>query len=112
MQLPETSSHNRYAVLDGIRGLAILFVFASHVSNFKGMLFSGGGEFGVWLFFVLSAFLLSLYFFQSPGRIAVPIEWANYAFRRFLRIYPLYVAALVASHFYWGWGWQSIVNCI
>jgi peptidoglycan/LPS O-acetylase OafA/YrhL len=97
---PERTSLERYAVLDGVRGLAVLLVLAAHFSEVCNCgtqpLFSGAGQFGVWLFFVLSAFLLSHYFFQKPERIRRPIEWGNYAFRRFMRIYPLYVAALVA----------------
>jgi peptidoglycan/LPS O-acetylase OafA/YrhL len=112
MQPPKATSPERYPCLDGIRGLAILFVLASHISNFRGMLFTGSGEFGVWLFFVLSSFLLSLYFFQQPARIVRPIEWTNYAFRRFLRVYPLYIVAVILGCFYWQWGVGGAIDTI
>jgi peptidoglycan/LPS O-acetylase OafA/YrhL len=105
MKAPTTTSLHRYAVLDGVRGTAILYVTFSHISNWwDKTLFRGGGEFGVWLFFVLSAFLLSLYFFVGPGKISSPKEWLNYFMRRFLRIYPIYLLALVLGailHEWW-----------
>lgn len=107
MQEPERTSSTRYPALDGIRGLAILLVLGSHVSNVHNMFFAGDGEFGVWLFFVLSSFLLSLYFFQKPERMLRSIEWANYAFRRFMRIYPLYIGALLAGA---AAGWWRLVD--
>jgi peptidoglycan/LPS O-acetylase OafA/YrhL len=75
--------------------MAILLVIASHLGNRKDLLFDGVGQFGVWLFFILSAFLLSLYFFEQPLRARAALEWANYALRRFLRIYPAYTVALL-----------------
>ena len=87
----------REAPFDGVRGIAILYVTLSHISNWGGFAFSGGGEYGVWLFFALSAFLLSHYFFAKPERTRSTFEWLNYALRRFLRIYPLYFAALLVG---------------
>ena len=49
-------------VLNGIRGLAVAIVFASHASNiyFSGAIAGwGGGQLGVMLFFLLSGFLMS-----------------------------------------------------
>lgn len=85
--------------VEGIRGIAVIFVVLSHLSNPGRLLFSGGGKTGVWLFFVLSAFLLTRYFIARPERIEKPIEWLNYFFRRILRIYPLYIVALLAYFF-------------
>lgn len=101
---PSSSHHDRFPVLDGIRGYAVLLVLLSHISNVKGLIFSGAGQLGVWLFFVLSAFLLSLYFFQAPQRIFSLLEWENYAFRRFTRIYPLYIGVLISGVLVGWWG--------
>ena len=60
MQTAESTRLERHPALDGIGGLAILFVLASHVSDHKGLGRNGVGQFAVWLFFVLSSFLLSL----------------------------------------------------
>lgn len=63
---------------------------------------------GVWLFFVLSSFLLSLYFFENPRRMLVPLEWANYAVRRFARIYPLYTAAVLYEIAFGTWRMRAL----
>jgi len=88
--------------LDGLRGLAVLIVFFSHTSNsgvflLPNLNFSGIGKSGVFLFFVLSAFLLTLPFLKRGKDAANPGFLANYALRRFTRIYPLYVLYLFLS---------------
>ena len=56
----------QHDVLDGVRGLAVLLVILSHLANkdillFEGLKYSGNGsgKVGVYLFFVLSSFLLT-----------------------------------------------------
>lgn len=102
MRLAPTSSAVRQAPFDGIRGVAILYVTLSHLGNKRDFAVAGAGEYGVWLFFALSAFLLSHYFFTRPERAESGREWLNYVLRRFLRIYPLYIAAVVTG-FVVGW---------
>ncbi|MCG8591682.1 MAG: hypothetical protein MJE66_20480, partial [Proteobacteria bacterium] len=51
--------------LDGIRGVAVLIVVASHTD---GLGLEGHGGAGVWLFFGLSAFLLTRPFAADPSR--------------------------------------------
>ena len=88
--------------LDGFRGLAVLAVFLSHTSNqniflLPHMDFSGIGKTGVFLFFLLSSFLLT-YPFVHKRRSAFTIPFlANYGVRRFFRIYPLYFVFLLVS---------------
>lgn len=89
------------ASLDGLRGVAVLFVILSHLSNAKiaplpVLNFSGIGKVGVWLFFVLSAFLLTTQFLsRSDADLRNPRIWLNYGLRRFLRIFPLFVVVMV-----------------
>lgn len=93
--------------LDGLRGMACLIVLLSHTSNegiyFSDYLdFSGIGKSGVYLFFILSSFLLT-YPFVVKGKDAFSRHFIiSYFVRRFFRIYPLYVVyllfALVTSH--------------
>ena len=98
-----SSSNLQIHSLDGLRGIAILFVLLSHMS--KGDLhllpwinFSGSGTYGVFLFFVLSAFLLTLPFFEHyRHRLSEPGIWLSYALRRFFRIFPLYIIVLLVS---------------
>lgn len=88
-------------VLDGLRGLAVLVVIGSHLSNAGWLAFpnlSGIGKSGVYLFFVLSAYLLAGAMLASlSGGLAKAEYWINYALRRVLRIWPLYLAVLLAS---------------
>lgn len=89
--------------LDGLRGLAVLVVIGSHLSN-TGWLpqpgLSGIGKSGVYLFFVLSAYLLAHAMLAKPlAGLADARYWANYALRRVLRIWPLYLVVLLLS---WG----------
>lgn len=97
---PSVGGH--FAVLDGLRGIALLLVVASHGSNgglnfIPGVNMSGTGKTGVWLFFVLSSFLLMHQFLHldAQGRLDAR-EWGRYALRRVLRIYPLYTLFLLA----------------
>ncbi|HET6804397.1 MAG TPA: acyltransferase [Frateuria sp.] len=92
------TSHFRNA--EGIRGLACLIVLAVHCSGMffpaTGAYLGGVGKIGVWLFFVLSAFLLTNHLLLgSIDRRRL----ADYAVARFLRIVPLYLLAVVAYRF-------------
>lgn len=87
--------------LDGLRGLAVLIVIGSHLSN-TGWLplpdLSGIGKSGVYLFFVLSAYLLTRAMLtRSLAGLADAGYWVNYALRRVLRIWPLYLVILLVS---------------
>lgn len=92
----------RVDVLDGLRGLAVLVVLASHFSS-TGLLLArpalhGVGKSGVYLFFVLSAYLLARNLLrQPPGTLRQAWTWLDYALRRVLRIWPLYLVVLGAS---------------
>lgn len=89
--------------LDGLRGLAVLLVLLSHLSlhgmNLMGFLdFSGFGKAGVYLFFVLSAFLLTYQALGGGGDVVKSIRyWAGYFTRRVFRIYPLYLIVLLVG---------------
>lgn len=91
--------------LDGLRGIAVLIVMASHWSNAGlGLLplpMGGTGKSGVYLFYVLSAFLLTRLMLQRGARTGFANAglWGDYALRRVLRIWPLYLFVLLLS---WG----------
>ncbi|MDQ3622000.1 MAG: acyltransferase [Verrucomicrobiota bacterium] len=94
-----TASH--IPSLDGARGLAVLMVLLDHASDEKLRLFASAdlnrlGKYGVYLFFVLSAFLLTYPFWlHGAERLRSVRTWANYFLRRFLRIFPLYALVLI-----------------
>jgi len=97
---PSVGAH--MAALDGLRGIALLLVVASHGSHMglhivPGVNMAGTGKTGVWLFFVLSSFLLMHQFLHLDARGRLDgREWWRYAYRRVLRIYPLYIVFLLA----------------
>jgi peptidoglycan/LPS O-acetylase OafA/YrhL len=87
--------------LDGLRGVAILLVFAIHLTVMKPrtgldlVVFAAArtGWIGVDLFFVLSGFLITGILHDSRGR-GQPLR--TFYARRFLRIFPLYYGFLFA----------------
>src|SRR5258708_2528035 len=85
---------------DGIRGFACLWVLVVHniaiifPSTFPGL--AGCGKIGVWLFFVLSAYLLTCKL-RVTG-----LSWCalgSYGWGRFWRIVPPFAAALLLYRF-------------
>ena len=101
---------NRHRALDGLRGLAVLIVMLSHMSiagvNLLPALdFRGAGKYGVYLFFVLSSFLLTSQFLRMPAtsewrRPSSWRYWIGYALRRICRIYPMFGLALLVATFF------------
>ena len=93
----------RFATLDGLRGIAVLTVVLSHLSllhiNPFPIDFTGIGKCGVYLFFVLSAFLLTYQFFERGIQSSFTVQaLANYFWRRALRVLPLfYLVVLVGG---------------
>src|SRR3954467_6170482 len=87
----------RIAALDGLRGLAILAVMTQH-SPALGTIFPGTryGWVGVDLFFVLSGFLITEILLVAKNR---QHYYRNFFARRILRIWPLYMAVLIAVVF-------------
>lgn len=85
--------------LDGLRGLAVLAVFLSHatLSGFRPVPFintAGIGKMGVFLFFILSSFLLTYPFLIKQEKAFEKNALINFSYRRFFRIYPLFVLYL------------------
>ena len=103
---PRLRTKPRNAALDGIRGLAISAVIASHfVPAFVPGGFKGGA-YGVLVFFVLSGYLITtllLKEYDASGRIDIKAFYA----RRALRLLPaLYVFLLVALGLTFAFGTQ------
>ena len=98
-----------YPELESLRGVAILLVVLFHTySAFFGALdvpvsprvslaLVQGGHTGVTLFFVLSAFLLGMPFIRAPLQGARRPSIGSFFIRRFLRIAPLYIVAVVVA---------------
>jgi peptidoglycan/LPS O-acetylase OafA/YrhL len=88
-----------FALLDGVRALAVLWVVAYHCEPSRlGLDFvARHGDLGVDVFFVLSGFLITTLLLRgplAPARVQLGRFWV----RRALRIFPLYYAAVLL---YW-----------
>lgn len=91
--------HNK--ALDGLRGWAVLLVLFGHATNqglspwLDGTLFSRG-KLGVYLFFIISAYLLDKQIIQvwhqGKGNLNY---WRYYIGRRIMRIFPPFLLALI-----------------
>ncbi len=105
-QLQRAREHIRLkhiTALDGVRGLAILYVVWHNVASkliwhdnglFRTLLkiASDAGWVGVQLFFVLSGFLITGILIDKRG---TPNAFRNFIARRALRIFPVYYVALI-----------------
>ncbi|MER9586991.1 acyltransferase [Mesorhizobium sp. M0276] len=94
MQMPAviraTSIAGYKPQMDGLRAVACLVVVLLHMCyfcGFSGPTFQGVPKIGVWLFFVLSAFLLTLQLLNGTSL-------RDYAIGRALRILPPFVLAV------------------
>lgn len=88
---------SRVPALDGVRGIAILLVFAVHTTP----VLLAGGRIGVDLFFVLSGFLITSILLQE-FRARGSIHLGNFYMRRVLRLYPAMISvALFVVIYVW-----------
>lgn len=111
-------SYKQIPEIDGLRGLAVIIVLLSHTSN-NELLFSSKlnfgyiGKYGVYLFFVLSAYLLSkqMIFAFKQGK-STQLFWKNYALRRVMRIYPLFIISLIYHYFFSIYGVKTVIPSV
>jgi peptidoglycan/LPS O-acetylase OafA/YrhL len=97
VNLPEGGEEQRIRGFDGLRAIAFLLVFVSHKINFDGA--DSFGDVGVWLFFVLSGFLITRILARSrteieSGLATVPNNLGRFYLRRTARIFPPYYLVL------------------
>ena len=106
---PAAAGRSPYVpALEGVRGLAVVIVLLGHASG-MGLCpwpdFTGVARYGVFLFFVLSAYLLTdQCLVADDGRFPGKHFWLNYFLRRTLRIYPLFTVVLLADFAAVRWG--------
>jgi peptidoglycan/LPS O-acetylase OafA/YrhL len=94
--------------LNGLRFIAAFMVIISHIEQFQSVLKLDSywgvegvhnlGKLGVYLFFVLSGFLIT-YLLLHEENISGTISVKNFYIRRILRIWPLYMLIVVLGFF-------------
>lgn len=94
-----TIKEDRLPFLDGLRGLAAVWVIADHSRYLAGthIKYVSRGDIAVDLFMILSGFLMTYHYYlreeKEPwGR---PSTWIKFYIRRFFRIAPLYYFLLL-----------------
>lgn len=98
VKLPPTTTARRLPGLDGIRGIAVLWVVLHHYadSHSATMLskFASVGGYGVSIFFVLSGFLITHLLLKDESRFE-GLSLARFYLRRAVRILPVVGSFLV-----------------
>ncbi len=85
--------------LDGLRCLAVLIVIWQHSNPLVEFGNEGVGVYGVWLFFVLSGFLITGILLRERDRVrsgmmTLGVGLRTFYVRRFLRLFPAYYLLL------------------
>jgi peptidoglycan/LPS O-acetylase OafA/YrhL len=96
---------SRLDVLDGLRGVAVLLVLWYHVweiswlpAPFAWLQFvPETGFVGVHLFFFLSGFVIVYPFVRAAASGRPQPGWANFAWRRFIKIFPSYALSIAIA---------------
>ncbi|HEX2421061.1 MAG TPA: acyltransferase [Acidimicrobiia bacterium] len=112
--LPSPLPTDRWPALDGLRGLAILLVFAFHLP----LTVFRSGSYGVIVFFVLSGFLITTLLLKELDREDRPqLRW--FYGRRAVRLFPalllvvvgyliLHVTVFGQPERWWGQSWPAL----
>jgi peptidoglycan/LPS O-acetylase OafA/YrhL len=90
----EIAERDRFVVLDGMRGLAALAVITDHVPSAIMRTLLPGRYLAVDFFFVLSGFVLAHVYGE---RLARGMPLLSFMRVRAIRLYPLYLAAVLIS---------------
>jgi peptidoglycan/LPS O-acetylase OafA/YrhL len=86
-------AQRRFPALDGLRALAILGVLLHHTRGSPFWRFNGFR--GVWVFFVLSGFLITTLALRQESQLG-RLDLRGFAIRRVFRIMPMYYLTLAA----------------
>src|ERR1043165_5262412 len=89
-----------HAVLDGVRGIAVVLVVVAHFASLstENYHYFFAGLLGVDIFFVLSGFLITSILLQE-FEVTNRINLKRFYVRRFLRLMPAYWACVLVMHF-------------
>jgi len=106
--LPEDLNISHFPSLDGIRAVSVFIVLIAHANaEFQNKIIKsilGGGTLGVYIFFVISGFLITTLLLKEKIKTGT-ISLRNFYIRRSLRILPvayLYLFTLFVLHAFFG----------
>jgi peptidoglycan/LPS O-acetylase OafA/YrhL len=107
--IPDIFNQKVIPGIDGLRALSILIVLISHIQNTKSapviLMFLGKhilwGSFGVYVFFVISGFLITGLILKEKVKSG-SVNLKSFYWRRFVRIFPVYYFYLLTIY---------ILNC-
>lgn len=97
---PALERNGRISTLDGWRGVAILLVLAQHsaqYSRFVHQPWANLGTFGVYIFFVLSGYIITMRLIEEREKTS-SISLPNFYLRRAFRILPPVFAYLITLY--------------
>jgi peptidoglycan/LPS O-acetylase OafA/YrhL len=113
------TAHTHLGFIAALRGFAALYVFLFHLVYYPGLPlpvwtgnFIRAGGTGVTLFFIISAFTLSL---SMRGQAGKPGSTVRFYIRRFFRIAPLFYAWLAVTWVIgmlqgdWTYSWKDVL---
>jgi peptidoglycan/LPS O-acetylase OafA/YrhL len=122
----DTIENRHYDYVDALRGLAVLLVIAVHARQYGSFNvpqilrnISENSQYGVQLFYIMSAFTLFLSLKSRFAKEHYPIK--NFFVRRFFRIAPMFYIAIIVDFIgfqQWKmkmlteWGWEINVGNI
>lgn len=98
-------TQHRLAVLDGMRGVAVLLVLWYHIWEISWLPAPSAalqfvpetGFVGVHLFFYISGFVIVFPFVRAAFEGRPQPDWAHFAYRRAIKIVPSYVLSIVIA---------------
>ena len=90
-------SHNRYSVLDGIRGFAAILVLTRHTRDFWNIDFYRS-YLAVDLFFILSGFVIAFAYDEKLKNGL--LSFKKFALIRIVRLYPVFLLSLIITVIY------------
>ncbi|UTY55798.1 acyltransferase [Massilia sp. erpn] len=91
-------NHNKFAFLDGLRGMAAIFVLTRHTGDLWHINFFHS-YLAVDLFFILSGFVIA-YAYDEKLRSGV-MGFGNFVLTRLIRLYPVYLLSLLLCTAVW-----------
>ena len=90
-------SHNRYSMLDGIRGFAAILVLTRHTQDFWNIDFYRS-YLAVDLFFILSGFVIAFAYDEKIKNGLISVQ--KFALIRIVRLYPVFLLSLIITVIY------------